>query len=91
MAAFFLLKSFLNTSVTYNPPNITNGSTATTTITVAGAALGDFVIASFSLALNGIRLYPEVTATDTVTVTFINNTGGDVDLASGTLKVKVIK
>jgi hypothetical protein len=31
----------------------------------------------------------EVTAADTVTVTFANNTAAAVDLASGTLRVRV--
>jgi cytoskeletal protein RodZ len=78
-------------SVSYDPPNLTTGSFASTTVTVTGAALGDFAQASFSLSTQGIEVTAEVTATDTVTVTFKNDTGGTINLASGTLRATVTK
>jgi len=79
-------------SATYNPPSIADGDTETTTVTVLGAALGDFVIGtSFSLTLAGLTTDAYVSATDTVTVVFTNNTGSPVDLGSGTLRVLVEK
>ena len=74
-------------SATYDPPNLADGAGVTTTVTVTGAALGDAALASFSLDLQGIILGPPyVSAADTVTVRFQNETGGALDLDSGTLK-----
>lgn len=78
-------------SATYNPPSLTTGSQTTTTVTVAGAALGDFVMPSFSVDLQAIELSAYVNAVDTVTCVFRNDTGGTIDLASGTLRCRVIK
>ena len=75
----------------YDPPNLVNGSETTTNLTVTGAALGDFVRTSFSLDLQGIKLTAYVSAADTVTCVFSNHTGGALDLASGTLRVRVLK
>lgn len=77
-------------SATYDPPSIANAAGASTTVTVTGAALGDFVTGvSFSLDLQGITVTAYVSAADTVTVRFHNGTGGALDLASGTLRVMV--
>jgi hypothetical protein len=82
---------FLSGSATYDPPNLVDGDGATTTVTVTGAALGDFVEASFSLDLQGITLTAWVSAADTVSVRFQNESGGALDLASGTLVARVRK
>jgi hypothetical protein len=76
-------------SATYNPPNIAAGASAQTTVTVTGVAVGDYVEASFSLALAGLTLTGEVSAANTVTATFFNPTAGAIDLASGTLRAIV--
>jgi hypothetical protein len=81
----------LNATATYDPPSIASGAQATTTVTVNGARAGDYVTVAFTNALTGLRLSGEVTANDTVTVTFDNNTAGAIDLASGTLSVRVGK
>lgn len=78
-------------SATYNPPSIAAAASATTTITVTGAALGDQYVASFSLSLAGLVLTAYVSAADTVTAVFFNPTAGAIDLASGTLRVKEVK
>ena len=78
-------------TATWNPASIADGDNATTTVTVQGAALGDFVLASFSLDLSGLALCAYVSAADTVTAVLLNNTGAPVDLGSGTLKVRVSK
>lgn len=90
-ARYPLLSNTLNGSATYDPASLTDGSEASTTVTVTGAALGDFALASFSLSTQGIKLTAEVTAADTVTVNFHNKTGGTLDLGSGTLKARVFK
>ena len=79
-------------SVSFNPASLADGAReAATAITVAGAALGDMVEASFSLNLQGVKLIAYVSAADTVQPVFENESGGVVDLASGTIYVKVSK
>jgi len=79
-------------SATYDPPSLADGAGTTTTVTVTGAALGDFVTGvSFSLDLQGITLSAYVSAANTVAVRFQNESGGTLDLASGTLRVRVAK
>lgn len=79
----------LSGSATYDPANLVDGAGVTTTVTVTGAALGDFAIASFSLDLQGIDLTAWVSAANTVSVRFQNETGGALDLGSGTLRARV--
>lgn len=77
-------------SVVYDPASLADGVGATTTITVTGAALGDMVTGlSFSLDLQGITLTGWVSAADTVSVRFQNESGGTLDLASGTIRARV--
>ena len=79
-------------SATYNPANLIDGAGVTTTVTVTGAVLGDAVTElSFSLDLQGITLTAWVSAADTVSVRFQNETGGPIDLASGTLRAAVVR
>lgn len=83
--------SSLTGSATFNPGSLADGAGETTTVTVAGAALGDYADASFSLDLQGITVTAWVSATNTVSVRFQNETGGTIDLASGTLRARVRK
>jgi len=76
-------------SKTYNPPDILDGAQDQTTVTVVGATLGKVAMVAFSLDLQGITLTGNVSATDTVTATFRNNTGAPVNLGSGTLSASV--
>lgn len=78
-------------SSTYDPASLVDGAGATTTVTVTGALLGDHAIATFSLDLQGILLTAWVSAANTVSVRFQNETGGTIDLASGTIKAVVTK
>jgi hypothetical protein len=81
----------LSGSATYDPPNLADGAGATTTVTVTGAALGDFARASFSLNLQGITLTSWVSASGTVSARFQNGTAAAIDLGSATLRVRVEK
>lgn len=81
----------LTTSATYDPPNLADGAGTTTTVTCTGAALGDLARASFSLDLQGITVTAWVSSANTVSVRFQNESGGVLDLASGTLRVRVEK
>lgn len=78
-------------TATYDPPSLADGAGATTTVTVTGAALGDMAAASFSLATSGIIITAWVSATNTVSVRFQNESGGVLDIGSGTLKAWVLK
>ena len=80
----------LSATATWNPASVASGAQATTTVTVTGAALGDHAIASFSLDLAGAVLNAYVSAANTVTVVLSNMTAGAIDLASGTLSVRVL-
>jgi hypothetical protein len=90
-ARYLLGSKVLNGSATYDPPSLADAAGATTTVTVTGAALGDFALASFSLDLQGISVTAYVSATDTVSVRFQNESGGTLDLSSGTLRARVWK
>lgn len=79
---------FVN-AVAYDPPSLADAAGVTTTMTVLGASVGDFVAVSFSLDLQGLLVSAEVSANDTVSVRFQNETGGAVDLGAGVLKALV--
>lgn len=78
----------LTGTAVYDPANLADGAGVTTTVTVTGAALGDHVDVSFSLDLQGVMLTGWVSAANTVSVRFQNETGAPVDLASGTIKAR---
>lgn len=78
------------TSVTYDPPSLATGQQQSTTVTLNGAAPGNVVECSFNKVLSGTRMWAEVTAANTVTVYHRNDTSAAVDVASGTLTVKLI-
>lgn len=78
-------------TATFDPISLADGAGTTTTVTVTGAALGDMAMASFSLATSGIIITAWVSAANTVSVRFQNESGGVLDIASGTLKAWVQK
>lgn len=80
----------LDGSETYDAGSIADGDEEVGEITVTGAALGDFCIASFSLDVADLAITAAVTAANTVTYQLLNNTGGAIDLASGTVRVRVL-
>lgn len=81
-------------SVTYDPPSLTAsgtvGDSVTTTVTLSGATVGSVVQAAFSQYHADIEIRAAVSAANTVTVKFKNTGAAAVDLASGTLTVKLI-
>lgn len=81
----------LSTTTTWNPPDLADGAQQTMTpdITLTGAALGDEVMVSFSLALQGTKMWGEVQSANTIRVYHRNGTGGPINLGSGTLRVSV--
>lgn len=79
----------LHGSTTFNPASLVDGAGETTTVTVTGAALGDFAEVSFSLTTSGISITAWVSAANTVSVRFQNESGGLLDIGSGTLRARV--
>jgi hypothetical protein len=79
--------------IAYTGGAITNGSTVTQAVTVTGAAAGDMALCGFtgdaSLAATVTRTQ-RVTAANTVSVSFTNNSGGTLT-PSGNLRVRVFK
>jgi len=80
-----------STSTEWDTNSIAAGSAATKEVTVSGAALGDFVLASLSLDIQDMMLDAQVTATNTVTAVLYNRTSAAIDILSPTLKVLVLK
>lgn len=81
----------LKGTATYDPASIADGTGVTTTVTVTDAVLGDFVVVSFDKDLQGIILSGYVSAAGVVSCRFQNETGGALDLASGTLSAMVLR
>jgi hypothetical protein len=76
-------------SATFDPGSLADGTGTSATVTVTGAALGDFARATFSLDLQGIIISAYVSSANTVSVRFQNETTGVLDLLSGTIRVEV--
>lgn len=74
-------------SATYDPASLVDGAGVTATVSARGAQLGMVANASFSLDLQGILLTAWVNSGNNISVRFQNETGGVIDLASGTLRV----
>lgn len=83
--------TFLVTA-TLNADSLVDGAGDTDTVTVPGVALGDMVL-SVSLAVDvvGLIVTAYVSAANTVSIRFQNETGGTVDLASATLRLVVVR
>ena len=64
----------------------------TDTVAVPGVALGDMVLsASLAVDVAGLIVTGYVSAANTVSIRFQNETGGTVDLASATLRLVVAR
>jgi hypothetical protein len=81
----------LSGTSSWNPGAIANGASASKTISVAGAAVGNTVkVGIFPALAAGMLLTGQVTAADTVTVTLGNLSGGSVTpSASSNVRVEV--
>jgi hypothetical protein len=73
------------------PGSIANGSYATKTVTVSGAAVGDYVLRSFTSMQAGLLLDAYVTASNTVTVILANVSGAAVTPSAGDISLLVLK
>jgi hypothetical protein len=79
----------LGASVSWDPPSLAAGAQATTTVTVTGAAFGDFVQVSVSTDLAGMTLTAYVSAANTVTIVLLNHTTGTINMNAQTFRVRV--
>ena len=92
-AAFATVQAtkLLTGSTAYDPVNIVDGGGATATVTVTGAALGDFAQYSCTQDVQNMTVTAWVSSSNTVSVRFQNESGGALDIDCGTLAVRVIK
>lgn len=79
------------TTQAWDPDEVASGGSVSTTVSVPGAALGDFVLASYSLDLQGLSLSAYVSSSNTVTILIYNLSGASVDLGSGAIRVLVFR
>jgi len=79
----------LSGAAIYDPPSLVNGAGATASVSVVGAKPGMSANASFTTDTQGILVSANVQSADVVAVRFYNETGGTVDLGSGTLTAVV--
>ncbi len=87
-----LIEDDLRGSEIWNPGNVADGEMIANDVTVTGAVLGDYAIASFSLDVADLVLDAQVTAADTVTVTLTNDgIDAGVNLSEGTIYVRVFR
>ncbi len=90
------LSAVMRLDTTTDPGSLSAGAASTVNVTMSGVNPGDLVTAvSFSpMAVGGtptagVRLLADVTAANTVSVTFLNVSGGSIDLDAGTLRIQV--
>ena len=75
---------------TLDAGSLADGAGESDTITVPGVALGDIVLGSSSdVDRAGITVTGYVSAANTVTLRFQNESGGTVDLASSTVRLEI--
>ena len=78
-------------STTWDPPAIAAGQTLTATFVVPTAALADFVNIGFTQNLSGLVVTGYVSSIGNVTLVLFNPTAGTINLASGTLKLRLTR
>ena len=86
-ATFFGFEDGCAGSDTWNPDSMADGTVQTKSITVTGAALGDFVLVSAPCDLEAVTATAYVQATNTIYILLNNESGSTVDLDSGTWRV----
>jgi hypothetical protein len=85
------IASCLTGTVVWDPPSLANGASASTTITVTGAAvLLSSVVVGTNVGLPaGFLMSGAVTSANTVTLTLLNASGGTVDVGNATWRADV--
>lgn len=85
-----LFSQIWTVTATVDPASVATQVTGTDTITVPGVALGDVVLYfSHTVSQGNMSITAYVSAANTVTILYANNTAGSIDLATGTAKLVV--
>lgn len=74
-----------------DPASLDDGDSAATEIDAPGAQIGDYVLVSPGVDMQGLVHSAYVSADDKVEIVIFNGTGGTVDLAESDWKVKVLR
>lgn len=77
-------------SATWASSSIAAAGEEQKSVTVAGAALGDFVLVAASVDVEDLMLEANVTATNTVICQLSNLTSGAIDIGSFTVTLRII-
>jgi hypothetical protein len=86
-----VIPTFLAGSKTVLWPALAAGASSTTTITVTGAAVGDYVQATMAVDLQGLMMSAYVGAANIITIVLSNPTTAAASLPSGTLTARIIR
>ena len=78
-------------TTTANLASVADGDEVAVDVGVTGAVLGDQVIVGSNIDITDFTVSGSVTAVDTVTVVYANNTGGAIDLGAITTTVSILK
>jgi len=81
-------RGWMESATTYDPGNLNDGVGVTQSVTCLGTLPGDIVHVGFSNMQHGILLHGYVVSANTASVRFQNESGGAIDLGSGTLTVR---
>jgi hypothetical protein len=76
-------------TATFDPPSLADGAGVTTTLAAAGAVVSDFVSVSH-INTQDMMVMGWISAADVASVRFQNESGGTLDLGSGTLRAGVM-
>lgn len=82
---------YMQASKSYTPGAIGGNASVTSTVTVPGAANGDFVVVSSILSLLGATISASVSAANTVTFVIFNPTGSVITLGATTIYARVFR
>ncbi len=82
-----VLRKHLSSTLAWVPGTVTDGTQVTTTVSLPGCLLGDEVTCSFNYDIQQMQLTGAVKEDGTIEVVLRNETGADITLTQGTLRV----
>ena len=84
-------RRILQVEVDLNPGEVAANSQQQNDVNVSGASMGDFVVASFTLDIDGLAITAAMKSEGVAKVTLLNNTGSPITVGAGKLRVRVLK